>query len=292
MLSARKRSIWNSFPLCKECIRIQVTLPYSPALLTHRWTPVASSKVESKPRVNVLRLELGAGSARDWRAISGAECGRTAGIRFAQGTKIARVIELLQRDRVAAISSSNLAPLRPCLFCGRVGLGLSNPDRLHACSPDRRPAGMRPYTRKTKCDHIFPSAAALAVTCDHIFPERRHRRRDCNHISFATGATPGAEVRSRRRNVAQSVLPSVRLVRNRPQAREGTPRITRARTLGASAVRVDAPPSRRSVRLPIAEKLKEPQRTPKGAAPRPFGATEAEIEQAYADYRAGRFGPI
>ena len=30
---------------------------------------------------------------------------------------------------------------------------------------------MRPYTRKTKCDHIFPSAAALAVTCDHISPE-------------------------------------------------------------------------------------------------------------------------
>src|SRR5271169_6430948 len=56
-----------------------------------------------------------------------------------------------------------------------------------------------------------------------------------------------------------------------PCCREGTPRITRARTLGASAVRVDAPPSRRSVRLPIAEKLKEPQ-TPKGAAPRPFGA--------------------
>jgi hypothetical protein len=96
-----------------------------------------------------------------------------------------------------------------------VRLGLSNPDRLHACSPDRRPAGMRPYTRKTKCDHIFPSAAALAVPCDHISPERRHRRRGCNHISFATGATPGAEVRSRRRNVAQSVLPSVRLVRNR-----------------------------------------------------------------------------
>jgi len=96
-----------------------------------------------------------------------------------------------------------------------VRLGLSHPDRLHACSPDRRPAGMRPYTRKTKCDHIFPSAAALAVPCDHISPERRHRRRGCNHISFATGATPGAEVRSRRRNGAQSVLPSVRLVRNR-----------------------------------------------------------------------------
>ena len=55
-----------------------------------------------------------------------------------------------------------------------------------------------------------------------------------------------------------------------PQARERTPRITRARTLGASAVRVDAPPSRRSVRLPIAEKLKEPQRTP---APRPWRTT-------------------
>jgi len=97
----------------------------------------------------------------------------------------------------------------------KCALGLSHPDRLHACFPDRRPAGMRPYTRKTKCDNIFPSAAAPAGPCDHISPERRHRRRGCNHISFATGATPGAEVRSRRRNVAQSVLPSVRLVRNR-----------------------------------------------------------------------------
>ena len=77
---------------------------------------------------------------------------------------------------------------------------------------DRQEVGGR-LTRKTKCDHIFPSAAAPAGPCDHISPERRHRRRGCNHISFATGANPSARVRSRRRNVAQSVLPSVWPVR-------------------------------------------------------------------------------
>ena len=61
-----------------------------------------------------------------------------------------------------------------------VRLGLSNADRLHF-SISGRPR------------------------CDHISPERRHRRRGCNHISFATGANPSARVRSRRRNVAQSV---------------------------------------------------------------------------------------
>ena len=122
------------------------------------------------------------------------------------------------------------------------------------------------------CDHIFPSATALAVTCDHISPERRHRRRGCNHISFATCATPGAEVRSRRRNVAQSVLPSVRPVRYPLRRVRGLLGSQGRGRWERSAVRVDAPPSLRSVRLPIAEKLKEPQRTPNGAAPRPFGA--------------------
>src|SRR5271165_3230174 len=138
-----------------------------------------------------------------------------------------------------------------------VRLGLSHPDRLHACSPDRRLAGMRPYTRKTKCDHIFPSAAALAVACDHISPERRHRRRGCNHISFATGANP-----RRRGALAASQCGAVRAAvgpagKKPPQAREGTPRITRARTLGASAVRVDAPTSLRSVRYSMVHKPKE-----------------------------------
>ena len=119
---------------------------------------------------------------------------------------------------------------------------------------------MRPYTRKTKCDHIFPSAAALAVTCDHISPERRQRR-DPRRRGALAAPQCGA--------IRAAVGPAGK---KPPQAGEGTPRITRARTLGASAVRVGAPPSRRSVRLPIAEKLKEPQRTPKGAAPRPFGA--------------------
>ena len=42
-------------------------------------------------------------------------------------------------------------------------------------------------------------------------PERRHGRRYRDHISFSSGATPGAQVRSRRRHTAQSVPPSVRL---------------------------------------------------------------------------------
>src|SRR5271166_6713692 len=68
------------------------------------------------------------------------------------------------------------------------------------------------------------------------------------------------------------------------------------RTLGASAVRVDAPPSRRSVRLPIAEKLKEPQRTPKGAAPRPFGEARdrafCDLAQEGLELREGFFDGV
>src|SRR5271166_2178792 len=44
---------------------------------------------------------------------------------------------------------------------GEVRLGLSNADRLHACSPESRPDRVRPYARIGKCDHMLPSAAAL-----------------------------------------------------------------------------------------------------------------------------------
>ena len=128
----------------------------------------------------------------------------------------------------------------------RCALGSLIPTDFICMLPRSRPAGMRPYTRKTKCDHIFPSAAALAVTCDHISPERRHRR-DPRRRGGLAAPQCGA--------IRAAVGPAGK---KPPQAGEGTPRITRARTLGASAVR-----SRRASvpafgRLPIAENLKEP----------------------------------
>jgi len=85
-----------------------------------------------------------------------------------------------------------------------------------------------------------------------------------NHISFATGAPPCAEVRSRRRNVAQSRAAIGPADKKPPQAGEGPSdhKGADAGSVCGSSRRTSVP---RSVRLPIAEKLKEPQRTPKNA---------------------------
>ena len=177
--------------------------------------------------------------------ISAAECGRTAGIRFAD-----RDYASLTRRNCEGFCLPGNRPGLPVLHGGarrnrtddlfnamhaslprsaasrnasvhqenelrEVRLGLSNADRLHF-SISGRPR------------------------CDHISPERRHRRRGCNHISFATGANPSARVRSRRRNVAQSVGSVC-----------GSSR--RASVLAFGPI-FDSPQTRR---------------TPKGAAPRP-----------------------
>ena len=127
-----------------------------------------------------------------------------------------------------------------------------------------------PINGQPECDHT-PEKRSVTIFFHQRPPSRLHVTTFPQ--SADTDGTPGAEVRSRRRNVAQSVLPSVRLVRNR---------LRRVRGLLGSQGRgrwerlrfeVDAPP--RSVRLPIAESLKEPsivRRSIEGGKPRRGGA--------------------
>src|SRR5271166_2371471 len=79
--------------------------------------------------------------------------------------------------------------------CGRSG------------AAESRIAGVRPYSGRAMCDHIS---------------QERQRRR-CDHIAFSSGTNPSARVRSQRRNAAQSVLRSVRPVRNRLRRVRGRP---------------------------------------------------------------------
>ena len=213
------------------------------------------------PHGTLLIHRIGLSIAALPKASRRASVDRRARRAKSDGVDVEKLVRTLARLLRASSTLSAIIPIAIPATPAGAPWALSS-RQTHACSPDRRPAGMRPYTRKTKCDHIFPSAAALAVTCDHISPERRHRR-DPRRRGALAAPQCGA--------IRAALGPAGK---KPPQAGEGTPRITRARRLGASAVRVGAPPSRRSVRLPIAEKRKEPQRTPKGAAPRPFGAYE------------------
>ena len=168
----------------------------------------------------------------------GAECRGTAGI----GT----------RPRNASLTDRNCEGF--CRPGNRVGLPgrMVEPDGIEPTTSsmpcmlpflDRQPAGMRPYTRKTsseKCalaslmptDFIFPSAAALAVT---TFPQ--------------SADTDGEAVTTSRLRPART--PARGCARGAAMWRS---------PLGASAVRVDAPPSLPSVRFSIVHKPEERQR--------------------------------
>ena len=129
------------------------------------------------------------------------------------------------------------------LHVEEVGHGLIEPFRpemMAALGVDELDADAHPITR------------ALNAALQHIA--------NVQLAADLTGATPSAEARSRRRNVAQSVLPSVWPVRYPLRRVSGLLGSQRARTLGASAVRVDPPTSLRSVRFSMVHKPEERQR--------------------------------